>query len=106
MFGKKEIVKFSTTYKNAKIERFRKLLAADPNSLIRQSTMTNSSEAWNYGNKRVGRPKTKWVEDAAQMFWNRIRGYQQPEFRNMDYDRTNLRQRTLMMTGSKYKTQT
>ena len=104
--GKKEIVKFSTTYKNAKIERFRKLLAADPNSLIRQSTMTNSSEAWNYGNKRVGRPKIKWVEDAAQMFWNRIRGYQQPEFRNMDYDRTNLRQRTLMITESKNTTQT
>ena len=94
--GTKEIHKFSTIYNVTKVKLFRQLITAGSGDPARTSTLTNTLEPLNFPNKRIGRPKIKWANDAARLCWEQIRNSLGANYHGAPYDATSQLHRDLI----------
>ena len=95
--GKKHIVLFSEAYKIAKIDAFRKLLAADENDPVRKTTLTHELKHHDHANKRHGAPKKNWAKEAAQEYWASIQHTLPPPLNTQDLNLDNADHRSAMV---------
>jgi len=85
----KKIKPFRQIYQDVKTKRLAKIILQEPTVSERRISFQSDLNAWDYGNKRVGRPKTKWVEDAIRELWTKALKGQSTIAHNTQIDRQN-----------------
>ena len=70
----KLITPFTTAHKNARIERFNRILNMQNDNPAKQSAFQNQTiKPWVPPCRRVGRPKYHWVTETAKEIWDNIK---------------------------------
>ena len=60
-----------------------------PNSALFKITFQNGKyKKWDFGNRRIGRPRTNWTEETIKDIWNLTRSRHQ-HLRHLDFDPEN-----------------
>ena len=62
---------FRQIYQDIRTNKLVRIIITKPIVSERRITFQSDLNAWGYGNKRVGQPKTKWVEDAIRELWKK-----------------------------------
>ena len=67
----KKVKPFAVAYQDSKAKRYTRILKQNNSNPVKQTTFRRNSILPNEPlNRKVGRPKNKWVTEAARHMWN------------------------------------
>ena len=77
----KQIVPFVTSYLNSRMKKLARISRMQNEHPVKHITLAPNTEGniipWNPPNRRVGRPRFKWVTETTKDMWNNIRAQPQ-----------------------------
>ena len=77
----KQIVPFVTSYLNSRMKKLARISKMQNEHPVKHITLAPNTEGniipWNPPNRRVGRPRFKWVTETIKDMWNNIRAQPQ-----------------------------
>jgi len=93
----KALTKMSRYYTELRSKRGIRVLKARDSDPAKFSSFCSTAKGWEFSNKRVGRPKIKWVSEMLKQLWEEKRatiGETHRQFRNTQYNpqREDMRQ--------------
>ena len=83
---KKCIELFASVHAQTKIKAFVKLIKANEQDPAKTITFTDKLKPWNYENKQQGRPKAKWADKMAKLYWAQIQHNLAPGLQNNTFN--------------------
>ena len=87
--GKKRVELFEHTHAKTKTRSFAETVKSHERDPVKTITFTDELKPWSYANKRHGRPKAKWADEAAKLYWAQIRHNLAPGLQSSTFDFNN-----------------
>ena len=69
----REVTLFSDAYKRARMKRCARVLMSRPSQPTRYTSLQEGHKIWDFAQKRIGRPKDKWIAEGMRDLWERVR---------------------------------
>ena len=69
----KSIMPFSEAYKEGRRGSCIRILKESLSDPMRHTTLTRDADIWNSPNKRIGRPKDKWIAEGLHEIWDSVK---------------------------------
>ena len=86
----KQVVPFIRSYQNSRMKRLARITKLPHTHPVRESTLrVDGITPWDPPNKRVGRPKYKWVTETAKDIWTNIKNSLPAHIRYLPFDINN-----------------
>ena len=71
--NKKQYKYFGQAYKQQRAVACARVLAKRPSDPVRFTCLQHDGKLWDFPNKRIGRPKQKWIAHGLDDLWNSVK---------------------------------
>ena len=95
--GKKRVELFEHTHAKTK-RAFVKMVKSHERDPVKTITFTDELKPWSYANKRHGRPKAKWADETAKLYWAQMRYNLAPGLQSSTFDFNNRTHREQLIS--------
>ena len=80
--NQRSVLSFADAYHTQKMKLFEDIAGRNQNDPFRETTLNQNLQARDYGARRIGRPKRRWVTQVANQYWDRIKSSLAPDFQH------------------------